>query len=343
MLVGSPSELTEGHIVPASAGGKVVAALCKRCNETFGQTRDIVFSNALAMVADPLGLKPGSKLNARRLTVNGLEVGGTARELEDGSLEFLIHDPTSNPESLRKVLGLFSRRSGRVLGATDFLPKELRARMEAPTAPISVSFKRPPLPDEKVLRLAVLTAGYLLWFRALGYSWVLQAHLQGVREALCAGTGLQESGALVGAWKDNRNRDLWLGLGRVLGSVFPVAGVARWIAIFPAANERSVASLAAADESELEVIQEFPLSFRWTNPVPVSVGIDRHFVVMPDQCLRGRMDGRVIYFPHPHSAPDLLYTVTEEQARLAKGRPETRTFRGVGQFEIADQETKAKV
>ena len=152
-----PNNFTVGHILPEATGGRAWIILCNRCNSSFGKSQDKWLGEYLNVLLDPQGTFFHAKTKSKYIEVNGETVSGNIQVANDGTVNIFL-PINRNPPG--KVSGL------------DFREKT------------SINFTPELLKHEKEIEVGFLTSAYLLWYEAIGYNWVYQSSLEGIRRQI---------------------------------------------------------------------------------------------------------------------------------------------------------------
>src|SRR5215210_5706152 len=151
------AKISEAHIVPDAAGGSLKTYICTDCNSQFGAKQDRWLGEHLKLQQNKNTTFLDTSSKPGYFKIGEVRVQGTYKTESDGSLGFYIYTDKTAPEALRRVLAM---------------------------RPNSITVPFPILGKQNLVDVGFLTAAYLLWFKELGYSWVLQAHLDQVREQI---------------------------------------------------------------------------------------------------------------------------------------------------------------
>lgn len=154
--------ISEAHIIPKAAGGKLKTFLCTKCNSTFGANQDKWFGELIRISNDPEASIFSTTIKDGYFEIDGMRVNGHWRDNKDEGFEFTVHYDRNSPETNQKVQNKF--------------------RMNNPKMELTVPI--PLLRNEEMIGPGFLTAAYLMWFGYLGYSWVLQKHLDPIRSQI---------------------------------------------------------------------------------------------------------------------------------------------------------------
>lgn len=154
--------ITDAHIVPKVAGGRASTFLCKGCNSTFGTRQDKWFGEHVRLAKE---LSPNifdTRIQPKSFTIDDVPVHGSVWTDAAGNINFAVHLGRNPPAIDRLIREKFGSK-----------PAMLRA-----------SFPFPIMRQGRMIDLGFLTAAYLAWFGAFGYSWALQSYLDPVREQI---------------------------------------------------------------------------------------------------------------------------------------------------------------
>lgn len=149
---------TAGHITPEAAGGKEWTILCRGCNSRFGERQDKWFGEYLSVLKNPEGTFLHAKTKSKYITINGVTVAGRVSvSEEDGAIE--VFTPINrNPP-----------------GKVESIPHGQE---------IDIQFSPEIAKHINEIQVGYITAAYLTWFRAAGYSWCMQSSLASVRKQM---------------------------------------------------------------------------------------------------------------------------------------------------------------
>jgi hypothetical protein len=300
--------ISKAHILPKAAGGNIFTLLCRvRCNNTFGKYQDKWLGEHLNVVRSPFGLFQ-SKAQDGRFEVDGHAVNGWFKVSDDGYVDFVVPDTSNRPDVLQSFTEHF------------------RTRRRS----INIRFGLPLLDQQVAVDIGFLTAAYLLWFRALGYSWALQRHLEPVRQQLLRPTDSVLPRAFAARshqWFDAP----CLGVGHLPDkSLVLYAGIADRLVLLPPADEPDVYTrlLKIKGDSRLDYQN---LEFDWPNGFrgPTVVAHSERMVVVPDAWTEGRCGADMSYFPPGEDSATLipLRQVSAVQAEAFRASPQMPRFR----------------
>jgi hypothetical protein len=310
--IAESSRISEAHITPRAAGGSLKTYICKDCNDKFGASQDRWLGDYLQLrrrfqerQATFLDMpsKPGY------FVVDGTRVQGTFRTESDGSLGFYIYQDKTAPDALRRVLS---------------------------SHPKAITIPMPLLGKKALVNVGFLTAAYLLWFKELGYSWALQAHLDQVRQQIQHPEQEIISGRFWVTCNDQFFEQPWVGVAFIRDEVVLVAAIADRLVLLPAADRKNFYSIL---EERFESLASryhrlhFADAHKFGGPVGV-VYRDR-LMIAPDTLLREpERSVYIMYPPGDEFNPKLLFHTTEEDYTSRRNLPNHVLIKIEGQIEI---------
>ncbi len=290
------SKISEAHIIPKAAKGKLKTYLCTKCNSFLGTNQDKWFGEFIKVMR-----KESSFIttNAKEgnFFVDDIRVNGKYKENDDGRISFYYRTDKNSPKTVRLLNDKFKRR-----------PSEIQIRMSYPL-----------MMNKNKIKIGFLTAGYLYWFGTFGYSWVFQKHLDDVRkQILNPDKEILPSKYFAHSKELNYKPELrykpWIGvipLGHIL---VPAMGFEQFIVFYPPAdNHQLYQKLNNAayncSLSELRIIN-FALSPPYGPPVGVIC--EDNVLVLPET--KRLSEGVFLYFSKEHEEGTILKAVTDEEA-----------------------------
>lgn len=203
-------EISEAHIIPKAAGGNLKTYLCKRCNNTFGTRQDKWFGEFLKTVDPEKPKLFSTDIKEGSFWIDDLKINGAWQEDKTGGLSFYIRKDRNSPGTNKLIEEKFKNR-----------PPSVKLRVSVPI----LKYKR-------MIEVGFLTAGYLMWFGALGYSWVLQEHLNPIREQILNPDKDLLKGQFIVFCEQVRWRP-WIGLATIEDEIVLVMGLENVLVLFP--------------------------------------------------------------------------------------------------------------
>ena len=244
--------LSAGHIVPESAGGKDWTLLCKTCNSDFGKRQDKWFGEYLCILKNPEGTFLHSKSKSKYITVNGVKVSGKFGISEtDGAVEVFLPINRNPP------------------GKVDSVPRG---------DTLEVQFTPELVKHVNEVQVGYITTAYLMWFKEIGYNWVLQSSQALVRKQIIECNYMLD-GAKVVELQGEQLHEPDIGVIIESGHVYPCCLIYDRVVIFPAPSGSKAPSpkkILFNTTYELHL-----LTLKIMNK-PYSVSIDKIIAVLPD-------------------------------------------------------------
>lgn len=167
-VLGPSPRLTEEHCIPNGLGTTISVLTCARCNNTAGMELDNELHKRVEW--DAFCNAEQKQLFNVRLSGDGNNVGIEFGRTGGGNptMNIKIIARQSNPADIKRLQEVFTVwKEG---GATP--------------NPIEVHFRANVLPRERLARIALLKAGYLLLFKRLGYYPITLAIFEPVRRQI---------------------------------------------------------------------------------------------------------------------------------------------------------------
>lgn len=215
-------EISIEHIIPKAANGKLEAFLCKKtCNNRFGEKTAKWLGSYLIHSVDALEKKRRSdRTSNHRFVLNGATLNGKVWQEDDGINILVLRDPPGSTKK-KKIND----------------PKELKKLDESDDSVLNLSFEDPLKAfkeNEKYIKIGMLGAAYFLWFKAFGYSWVLQEHLSLIRKMLAEPDKYSPPD---GWFYDIEDETVAIGFAVHNGAAFPAANIMGKIVALPSRSE----------------------------------------------------------------------------------------------------------
>ncbi len=309
--------ISAAHIVPDAAGGRIKTYLCKGrkgesdCNSRFGQKQDKWFGEFIRLARDDDATIFDTKIKESRFVWNGVPVNGEWLRDEDGGFRFDIHKERNSPETLERLM-----RDRNKMYPLDKPPKH------------TVQIETPLAGETRMIRMGFLTAGFLMWFRALGYSWALQKHLESFRKQILNPQDDILADPFMVAVDEMSWSEPWIGVVSLGGEMFLTMGFINALVLFPPVDRPDAASRLPADLNGMAVDGGLPIEF---SPKPyygpsVAVSLDNRLLVAPDLMMRTG-ETTDLHFHFQADMEEALITKLEPisdaefESRVAAGAP----------------------
>lgn len=294
--------ISVAHVLPQAAGGRDTTFLCRDCNSLFGQKQDKWFGELVRLLRaeQPSVLETSVKENW--FEIDGLRVNGKWQTGADGGLEFFIFQNHNSPETLAKLDAAFADR-----------PHELAMKLTIPL------MKR-----EHLISVGLMTAGYLAWFRFIGYAWVFQSHLDPVRSQILDPDAEAATGARVVSFDDFR-ADTWFGFIPIGPEHRLAFGVDSHFIVFPSHRGPEAAPIPNSLEIGRSDIKSLSKQPQIPYGVPTSLIYRDEVLILPDNVASLGERQRVLFFPDDQTPPQILRPASDaELEQLPEGRPVLR-------------------
>lgn len=297
--------ISVAHIIPQAAGGKLTTFLCKDCNSTFGAHQDKWLGEALQISKKG----PFSNKTKGFFWVNGLRVNGWWGFDERKGFTIFIDTRWNSPAVNRQV-------------------EQMRGIKK-----MEVSFPVPFLKHKRTAEVGFLTAAYLICFAVFRYSWVLQEHLNPIRQQILEPTkNILDSKFSAYIVADVQMKP-WVGIGQFEDQIALIAGFERTLVLFPPFDSPAMYSKLKDDFSQYNLQLNHFRPFYIDSMPNSALGLlyDRRMLILPDRVREGRCSPTVIRFSPESPEPDFLYPVTPAEFRMRSKDPNA-TFIKVAAF-----------
>ncbi len=304
--LGRKTEITEAHIIPKAVKGKRRTFLCDKCNHSFGSKQDKWLVEYLKAVKTgipryiiPTDIKEGA------YWIDDIKINGAWHEDKDGSLAFYIYTDRNSPILNKMIIEKFKNR------------------------PLNPTFRVPVpiLKNRRMIEIGFLTAGYLMWFDALGYSWVLQDHLDPIREQIRnPENDILKSKFLVYC-EGARWPEPWIGMITIENQVFLTMGFDNGLVLLPPADRPNVYKEINLDRNEQigSDIRRFIFPRVPFYGPSVRVMFENRILVFPNASHKASLSRTILFTrDSPHSQE--LYPISKEQSEELKKKGGTVTF-----------------
>ena len=271
------------HIIPEAAGGTLRTFLCRDCNSIFGGKQDKWFGEALRMENEDCTFADLSKDGF--FWIDDLKVNGTWW-FKDKKLNFFIDTRYNSPEVNRFIQ---EKKYGK---------------------PSQISVPVPFLRNRRYIDIGFLTMAYLMWFEILGYSWVLQKHLEPIRRQILKADDDILDRKFTAYVKNGGRMELWLGVVALGSELALVMGFEKMLVLLPPYHSPDLYAKLEDDFSryDLNVNNFRPFRFPTLMPVaPLVMVYEERALVVPDQIVKAPGGPVVIRFTQNSMQPDFLF------------------------------------
>jgi hypothetical protein len=283
------NNITEAHIIPRYSGGKLKTYLCKNCNSKFGAKQDKWFGEFVRLNEEGKGVFNTNKQSGY-LHINGIKVGGKFRVSPDGEgLDIAIMIARTSPEALKKL-----DESGNFLEFKIGIPLE---------------------ENKKLVYVGFLTAAYLMWFKELGYSWVLQDHLDIVRKQIMNPDKDVIPGSYIMTLDGGEFTKPTIGVLYYEDFIGLVMGLSNIMVLLPPADKENFYGHFPSNLSHLTEKNIEGMSFCKKHEFegPTGVLYKDRMVVVPKQFKDRSIEPYFLYFPGEGSKPQVMKPTSKKE------------------------------
>lgn len=254
------NEISEEHIIPAAAGGKITTFLCRKCNSTFGHNQTRWLTDWIELNESKLPFHEDPKKQRAQLEADGRKVNGILKIADDGAFEFYADRRRSNPE-------------------------DYDAHWNGPKPKtIKITSQMPVFQNEQSLRVGFLTAAYGLWFKHFGYSFILQSSMDIVRKQI------QNPNEDIMTWNYviDPNKGIidrpQLGVMRFGSECFPVAAIYDQVVLLPTPKSLHPPSTEpnAISFKQIAIAEQVADRYQHRNVGPAVLICDGQPIIEPD-------------------------------------------------------------
>jgi hypothetical protein len=286
-------EITEAHIIPRVVKGKIKTYLCDKCNHSFGTKQDKWFGELLKTVNTGIPRYIPTDIKEGAFRIDDIKVNGAWQEDKDGVLAFYIRTDRNSPAINKAIAEKFKTR-----------PPSLK-----------VSVPIPILKNKRMIEIGFLTAGYLMWFGALGYSWVLQDHLNPIREQIRNPDKEILKSQFIVYCDGIRWPEPWIGLITIDDEIFLTMGLENSLVLFPPADRPNIYEKINLNRpnqigTDIRRIQFSPKPFYGPS---VYVMFENRFLVFPN-AMHSTRSSTAILFMRGSIQGRICHSISEEEA-----------------------------
>lgn len=294
-------EISVAHIVPKAAGGRSRTYLCRQCNSSFGSRQDKWFGEFVRLARDSTSSILSTAIQDGYFHIDGHRVNGYWRADGDKNFTFYIDDRRNSP-TVSKLM-------------------DQKFRGNAPGIKLKVPL--PILRNERFIKVGFLTAGYLKWFAQFGYSWVLQKHLDPVRQQIqCPDEEIITANYVASLSVDTL--DPWIAFVPLRNRPVIAFGYFKQMAIFPPRYEPGLYSKLGTfkDSVDMRKIRSIGFSDKPVYGAPVMVLQDHNLMIAPDLSGKQKTLPEALQFRGDGDKPNILRRISDEEYNNLRKRPD---------------------
>lgn len=289
--------ISEAHIIPKAAAGQFKTYLCSDCNSRFGSRQDKWFGEFVRLTAQKKPSILSTNIKDGYFLIDGVRANGQWQRDDNNNLEFQIHVNRNSP-------------------LTD---KLIQDKFAAGPTKLQLSIPLPLLRHRRLVDIGFLTAAYLMWFGALGYSWVLQDHLDSIRKQILNPDEDIITAKYLFSCKPVRWKP-WFGVVPIGNDFVPAVGINTNMVVFPP-RDRPTFYKRLGDiqqNTDLSEVRAVRLSERPYYGPPVVLLFEDRILVAPDS-LAG-LEGSVvaIRFSRESKHASIMHAVSKDEFERLK-------------------------
>lgn len=259
-----------------------------------------------------------AKTQRGHFEIDGVRMAGRYGRATDGAIEFTVWEDHISPEAKKALYEMAEKPPG-----------YRQWVVKIPAAPV--------FEHTALAKIGFLTAGYLLWFRELGYSWALQEHLDIVRRRIQGRTfDLLPKSAVVAV--RHAGDEPCIGFVTIDSEVALAASFGPMMCLFPPADRPDFyGRLPLAVDGLAGQLKKGHYGHRHGPAQPVGVIFGDRLVIAPD--VFSPSDSPLIY-ADPAGGPNrLLHPVNSADLERIKSRPGSRGVRVKSGWKPTDRRT----
>lgn len=257
-------KISEAHIIPKAASGKLKTYLCSKCNSTFGSKQDKWFGEQLKISSKNEPKIYATDIKDGFFWIDNQRINGTWETVDNKNLHFKWFKDRNPP----------------------FVNELILNKLNSQPPQVTFSLSLPILRNQQLVEVGFLTAAYLMWFGAIGYSWVLQKHLELIRQQIRCPSDRIITDPFVVYTKGVRWHP-WIGIGLICDKVCLLMGVENALVILPPVGENNFYSNISSElKNNLSISKENFRILKLEKPFygpPVCVAFENKVLIMPDE------------------------------------------------------------
>ena len=295
ILLTEVAEISEAHIVPKKAEGTLCTYLCRGCNSEFGRQQDKWFGEYLRLLKARTASIMDTDMQAGHFFLDGKRVGGTFSVMNDREFEFQIRKDQTDPRIF----------------------KNLNAVKSASKLQLKIPF--PLLKHRDLIDVGFLTAAYLMWFREFGYSWVLQAHLDPVREQI-RNPSNRSIPVFWGKSDEHFFEQPRIGVCNVGDQNALLFGLANWVVLLPPFDQPDFYSAiqTLGGKTTLKSVVGLQLFGDHNYSGPLGLIFHDSLLVAPDPVITGSIEASFLSISPGEAEPRLLEAISKDEFEKRK-------------------------
>ena len=272
---------TKAHLIPKAAGGREFTYACKDCNSKFGAAQDKWLGEYIHIIKSG-----GNPLNGptkpRRFSLNDCQLNGEIQIGEDQAMEVYVYTNRNSPKNISAMLQ--ETKHPHYMDVTIPIDKHMHE-----------------------VRVGALTTAYLSCFYHLGYSWVIQRHLDPIRNQILNPDVELLPSSFCTLFKDELWEFPWIGFLEINNILCIGYGYLNFLVLFPPADQEEF-----YEQVEIPIYERdfggtviLPLA-KSQSPPCFAMFFEHRLIISPDVIKRDRITTDIIHFPKREHPPVLL-------------------------------------
>jgi len=301
------NKISEAHIIPKVAGGKLKTFLCRECNSKLGSKQDKWFGEYTRIQNQVPPTMFSTKIKEGFFEIDDDKLQGDWTFDKDKGFNIFIDKKRNPPNKHQQFINKFKSK----------IPK------------VVFSVELPLLKNEKMIHIGFLTAAYLMWFRAFGYSWVMQSHLDIIREQILNPEKNILKGKFFSFQKASLSKPL-IGIAKLFDEIVLIMLFLKSVIFLPPIDRPEIYSnldkiIKTVDKTGQNMIKISDLP---KYGPPMVVMLDNRCLIIPDDILNSRLkDFIVLFYSSESSRAEILYPVKKETSEKLKKDPNIKSFK----------------
>ena len=297
--ISKQSDISEAHIIPKAAGGDIKTYLCRKCNSFLGANQDKWFGELIRLHLYETASMFSSKIKDRYFMIDGVKVNGRWKEDENKNLTFYTYRDRNSPETMKTL---------------DEIDKK---KLSKRTYEISIPLMR----NERMVAMGFITAAYLMWFRAIGYSWVFQQYLDPFREQILNPKQIILKRRYI-AHFEGAHWKPWIGFIPMMNEIVLAFGISDQMVFFPPRYNPDMLNNLQSYSYEIDRSEIRPVHFSDYNYFgpPVVLMFNDKLLSVPDM-LHNIVDSTIVYrFTNDRNEADILSFINDDEFETMKNK-----------------------
>lgn len=179
----------------------------------------------------------------------------------------------------------------------------------------------PVLENKELVDIGFLTAGYLMWFSAIGYSWIFQNHLDCVREQIINPDRNIIKNKYV--FTINSNHELWYGIAHIGSEYVPAFGINDYMVVYPPSDSPDLYKSLKPNYNDVNIFKISPFMGCKEQIAPVILMYDDRVLIAPDALENLKKTLTAVIFTKDNPKGYFLTPTSEDEFEKYKNEEDT--------------------